>query len=58
MLVEQRLQWLAKFKEGFRPSSSVLEDYRKHRLSNSWRASKGIEELCEYIIYLESINER
>lgn len=56
MLVEQRLHWLAEYKDGFKPSSSVLEDYRKYRLLESWRTSKVMEELCEYIIYLESLN--
>lgn len=57
MLVEQRLQWLTKYKEGLKPSPSVLEDYRKYRLLESWRTSRVVEELCEYIIYLESLQE-
>lgn len=57
MLVKQRLKWLAKYKEGLKPSSSILEDYRKHRLSESWRTSRVMEELCEYIIYLESLQD-
>ena len=31
----------------------VLEDYRRNRNSEGWRASKAAEELCEYILYLE-----
>lgn len=57
MLVQQRLQWLTDFKDGLKPSSLVLEDYRKHRLTESWRTSRIVEELCEYIIYLESLKE-
>ena len=31
----------------------LLDDYRKNRGSNSFRTSKIVEQLCEYVLFLE-----
>lgn len=57
-LVKQRGKWLSHFRSGGFPSSQVLQDYRHNRDSESWRVSASVEELCEYILYLEEqVNE-
>lgn len=33
--------------------SPILNDYRINRNSEVWRLSRAVEELCEYILYLE-----
>lgn len=33
--------------------SDILADYKENRNSESWRTSRVVEELCEYILYLE-----
>lgn len=56
-LVKTRDEMLEAFRQGCKPSG-VLEDYREYRNSEDWRVSESVEELCEYILYLESkINE-
>jgi hypothetical protein len=56
-LVEERLLWRKQFELGNHYTSSILEDYKRNRLSNSWRMSGYIEQMCEYILYLEE-NQR
>ena len=56
-LVKTRYEMLEVFRKGHKPHD-VLEDYREYRNSEDWRVSESVEELCEYILYLESkINE-
>jgi len=56
-LVKTRDEMLEAFSQGYKPRG-VLEDYREYRYSEGWRVSESVEELCEYILYLESkINE-
>ena len=31
----------------------ILNDYKANRNSELWRVSRAVEELCEYILYLE-----
>ena len=52
-LSDERIEWRSSFEQGMKPESLLLEDYRKKRLSNQWRASRQAEQLCEYILYLE-----
>jgi len=54
MLVQERDGWRRDFEAGERPDSAILADYRKHRNSEYWRASRAMEKLCEYILFLES----
>ncbi len=51
-LVKSRDAMLNDYLNGEKPYG-VLEDYRRNRNSEEWRASKAAEELCEYILYLE-----
>ena len=51
-LVKSRDSMLNDYLNGEKPYG-VLEDYRRNRLSEEWRTSKAVEELCEYILYLE-----
>lgn len=51
-LVKSRDAMLNDYLNGERPYG-VLEDYRRNRFSEEWRTSKAVEELCEYILYLE-----
>lgn len=51
-LVKSRDSMLNDYLNGERPYG-VLEDYRRNRFSEDWRTSKAVEELCEYILYLE-----
>lgn len=52
MLVEERNLWKKEFEEGKKPVA-ILEDYRHNRDSNLWRTSRSVEQLCEYILFLE-----
>lgn len=52
-LVKTRNKWRNEFKEGKKPFSPVLDDYRKNRDSEYWRVSQTAEVLLEYILYLE-----
>lgn len=52
-LVAEREQWAENFINGNKPSNPALEDYRKFRNSESWRIHSSIEEVFEYILYLE-----
>lgn len=51
-LVKCRDEMMNDFMHGHKPYG-VLEDYRQYRGSESWRVSETVEELCEYILYLE-----
>ena len=51
-LVEERDKWRKEF-ESRKLDNSLLNDYRKNRDSNEWRVSRVVEQLCEYILYLE-----
>jgi len=52
-LVNQRDSWRRNFDNGSKPSSPLLFDYRMNRDSTHWRVSSHVEELCEYILWLE-----
>lgn len=58
-LVKSRDKWKERFVNGEPPESKLLMDYRKYRDTEDWRATSAIEELLEYILYLErnQINE-
>ena len=55
-LVKSRDAMLNDYLNGEKPYG-VLEDYRRNRFSEEWRTSKAVEELCEYILYLEQALE-
>ena len=52
-LVKSRNEMLDRFIAGEQPRTCILTDYRKNRDSEYWRMSLSVEELCEYILYLE-----
>lgn len=52
-LVEERNKWRKEFEQGNKPDCQYLNDYRKYRNSEYWRASRYAEQICEYILYLE-----
>lgn len=53
-LVEQRNKWKEQFERDGKPHFPALEDYRHHRDSEYFRLSSSLEELLEYILYLEN----
>lgn len=52
-LIKQREEWKSKFEKGDKPYFPALEDYKRHRDSEYFRLSSGLEELLEYVLYLE-----
>ena len=52
-LVSQRDKWKQQFEKGGKPSFPAFEDYKKHRDSEYFRLSSSLEELLEYVLYLE-----
>ena len=54
MLVASRDKMLERFIQGEKPLTVILVDYRENRNSEEWRMSVSVEELCEYILYLEN----
>lgn len=52
-LVAERLRWSDEFKRGARPHFLAYEEYKINRLSESWRASRTMENFFEYVLYLE-----
>lgn len=52
-IIEERNHWRQQFDEGKEPTTPWLLDYRRNRDSNLWRSSRPLEQLCEYILYLE-----
>ncbi len=54
MLREQRNRWRERFKQGGAPIALFLNDYRRNRNREDWRMSTQAEEVCEYVLWLES----
>ena len=52
-IVDERLAWRVSYEEGDRPDVFWLDRYADFRLSELDRLGKSIEQLCEYILYLE-----
>ena len=52
-LVKERLSWRRDFEDGFHPKWPAFEEYKKKRLSESWRGSKVSEKFYEYVLWLE-----
>jgi len=53
MLVASRDKMLERFIQGEKPLTVILVDYRENRNSEEWRMSVSVEEVCEYVLYLE-----
>lgn len=56
-LVKERDSWKKNFENGEQPKSLLLVDYRRNRDSELYRTTRPIEEICEYILYLERQGE-
>jgi hypothetical protein len=53
MLVEERERWRKEYEAGTKLNSPILNQYRANRNSELWRVSRAVEQLCEYVVYLE-----
>jgi hypothetical protein len=54
MLRAQRNRWRKRFEQGDKPIALFLNDYRRNRDREDWRMSTQAEEVCEYVLWLES----
>lgn len=54
-LVYERDQWRQEFRNGTRPRPWTLGTYEHNRNDELWRASRLLEDLCEYTLYLEEM---
>lgn len=55
-LVNERSQWRKEFLDSKRVPW-LLEEYKKNRYSELWRSARVVEELCEYVLHLESLTK-
>ena len=51
-LLHSRERWTEQFTAGVRPT--LVKKYELNRTSEYWRSSSVVEELCEYILFLEN----
>jgi hypothetical protein len=54
MLRAQRNRWRKRFEQGDKHIALFLNDYRRNRDREDWRMSTQAEEVCEYVLWLES----
>lgn len=54
-LVEERNDWRDAFNSGDYERPWMIVEYDQVRDNNHWRASRIIEELCEYCLHLERL---
>lgn len=52
-LTDERNTWAFELKRGIWNEPFVLQQYRLNRNSNLWRATREVEKLCEYVLFLE-----
>lgn len=52
-LVAERNRWKKNFESGKRINCHWLQEYENNRESELWRSTRSLEELCEYVLYLE-----
>jgi len=61
-LVSERDKWKQEFEMGYNSKVVFLSTYKKERNNETWRTSRPLEHLCEYVMYLEKqleiLNER
>jgi hypothetical protein len=53
-LTDERHTWRVEIEQGLWHEPHVLQQYRENRESNLWRATREVEKLCEYVLFLES----
>lgn len=56
--LDERNHWRFEFEGGLKPSNHYLDEYRRKRSDPTWRSARIIEQLCEYILYLEEELEK
>lgn len=52
-LIQEREAWRRAMNEGTWQESHLLTLYKTHRNTGEWRSTRAVEELMEYILYLE-----
>lgn len=57
-LYHERRQWRQELEQSTFKEPYILSEYRKHRDSDLWRASRQGEQLCEIILFLQSNIDR
>ncbi len=53
-LIEERNHWREQMKSNTFVDPYYLAEYRNNRESELWRSTRAVEQLCEYILHLES----
>jgi len=53
-LIEERNHWRQNMEAGTFDDPLYLMEYRINRNSELWRSTRAVEQLCEYILWLES----
>jgi hypothetical protein len=53
-LIEERNAWRKMFEEGHALDHVYMNEYRTNRDSELWRSTRALEQMCEYILYLEA----
>lgn len=56
-LKKSRDKWRDNFLAGNKLDNRFMRDYRRYRDSEEWRSTRLMEEMAEYILFLEKINE-
>jgi hypothetical protein len=56
-LTEERNHWRKQMESGNFLDPHYLAEYRINRDSDLWRSTRAVEQLCEYILWLESIHD-
>lgn len=54
MLISERNQWKKQLEQGSFEEPYLLTLYRQNRNNELWRSTRIMEQLCEYILFLES----
>jgi len=52
-LQDERYTWRKEMEQGTWIEPDILQQYRANRDSSLWRATRQVEKLCEYILFLE-----
>lgn len=50
---EERRHWRECFERGVRLPMYYLDEYRRNSKDSTWRSTRVLEQMCEYILYLE-----
>jgi hypothetical protein len=56
-LTEERNEWRRQLLCGRLLDIHILKEYRLNKDSNLWRATREVEKLCEYILFLEGTKD-